>query len=86
MAEVDGYIMLQCFFSLFLCFCFSEMTSWVVVEGTPLLRGGGVGEVEARWVSSPPPPLELELGGGEVECLGETPGQEARLPLRLPCP
>ena len=57
-----------------------------MVEGTPLLRGRGVGEVEAGWVSSPPPPLELELGGGEVECLGETPGQEARLPLRLPCP
>lgn len=57
-----------------------------MVEGTPLLRGGGVGEVEARWVSSPPPPLELELGGGEVECLGETPGLAARLPLRLPCP
>ena len=56
-----------------------------MVEGTLLLRGGVAGEVEARWVSSPPPPLELELGGGEVECLGETPGQEARLPLRLPC-
>ena len=56
------------------------------MEGTPLLRGGGVGEVEARWVSSPPPPLELELGGGEVECLGETPGLAARLPLILPSP
>jgi len=61
------------------------MTSWVV-EGIPLLRGGAGEEVEARWVSSPPPPLELELGGGEVECLGETPGLAARLPLRLPCP
>ena len=57
-----------------------------MVEGTLLLRGGVAGEVEARWVSSPPPPLELELGGGEVECLGETPGLAARLPLRLPCP
>jgi len=57
------------------------------VEGTPPLRGGvGGDDVEARRVSSPPPPLELQLGGGEVECLGETPGLAARLPLRLPCP
>ena len=84
---VDGYIMLQCFFSLFLCFCFSERTSWVV-EGTFPRRGGGGGEEEG----SPPKGFELlEVGrwwgGGEAEWFGLdaglTPGLAARLPLRL---
>ena len=79
--------MLQCFFSLFLCFCFSERTSWVV-EGTFPRRGGGGGEEE----DSPPKGFELlEVGrwwgGGEAEWFGLdaglTPGLAARLPLRL---
>ena len=77
--------MLQCFFSLFLCFCFSDRTSCVEGRGFPR-RGGGGGEEEGRWLSE-----FLERcfwrRGGEAEWLGLeaglSPGLAARLPLRL---